>query len=75
MPYTTKCPECGKVIAHDGCDRFLVCECGWEEEDDYEESVANLCEDVGLDFESLKREFRGDLETIESLCHAISKDD
>jgi hypothetical protein len=73
MPYSMKCPDCGRMICYDVPDE-MVCECGWSEQDDYEDAVRRHCEGAGEDYGRLLKEL-GDVETIDSFLWALEKDD
>jgi hypothetical protein len=70
-----RCPECGNPIHFDIPDEQQCSECGWGSEDDLEDCVRSRCDEIGLDFDALLRDFDGDLETLDAYSWAMSKDD
>jgi hypothetical protein len=74
MPRENKCPDCGSRILFDIPDEE-VCRCGWSVDVEYERGLRQFAGEVGEDFDDLMTEFGGDLGTVESYLHAMSKDD
>jgi hypothetical protein len=74
MPYSTECSRCGKTICYDVPDE-IVCECGWTEQDDYEEGLRIRCESLGEDYEQLLQDLGGDAEAVDGYTWAMDKDD
>jgi hypothetical protein len=70
----TECPRCGTIIVHDELEDPR-CECGWDLNEDFEDSLRDRCNELEEDYDRLLEELDGDMDMMDSYLHILERDD